>query len=70
MHIPVEVSSDDDARQLEAVQKDLIAFGLDSPPTLLAKHIYESDLFSRTLPTPLYPILKPAGSYGIYQTRA
>jgi len=66
MHIPVEALSADDHQQLESVQKDLIKFGLHSPVELLAKHIYNSSIFSQMMR--LYPILGPAGVYGIYQT--
>jgi hypothetical protein len=68
IYLPIEVLSDADTRQLEAAQKDLIAFGLDSSPVSLANHIYRSDLFSRTFSTPLYPVLKPTELYGVHQT--
>jgi len=68
MYIPIEVLSDDDGRQLEAAQSDLVEFGLKSSPVLLANHIYNTAVFSQILRTRLYPILKPAGEYGIYQT--
>jgi hypothetical protein len=67
MHILVEVLSDADGHQLEAVQNDLAKFGLGSSPITLANHIYNSTVFSKILGGRLYPVLEPADKYGIYQ---
>jgi hypothetical protein len=61
------VLSDIDGHQLEDAQQNLITFGLDSPPDVLAKHIYESTVFSSILSTALYPVLKPTKLFGIHQ---
>jgi hypothetical protein len=70
MLVPIEVLSDNQAHQLEAAQDDLAEFRLTSSPTVLAKHIHNTAIFSQALAGRVYPILEPSENYGIYQTWA